>query len=70
LAGDQRWWDVRWKILRQLTERGWTIFTSIQRMLGPVVSPPDFLTLGRWVIVGGEQAPDHREMDANWARAA
>ena len=68
-AGEQRWWDVRWKVIRLPAESGWTIFTSIQPMLGPVVLPPDFLALARRVICGGEQAPGHREMDANWARA-
>jgi protein gp37 len=46
-AGDQRWWDRRWAIMRQLAER-WIVGTSIQPMLAPVVLPPDFLTLGRW----------------------
>jgi protein gp37 len=67
-AGDQRWWDVRWKIMRPLAEQGWFVFTSIQPMLGPVTLPPDFLELGKWVICGGEQAPGNRYMDPNWAR--
>ena len=61
-AGDQRWWDVREKIMRPLAEQGWTIFTSIAPMLGPVVLSPDFLRLGRWCICGGEQHPGDREM--------
>jgi protein gp37 len=68
-AGDQRWWDLRWSIMRPLAESGWFIFTSIQPMLAPVVLPPDFLALGKWVIVGGEQFPGHREIDPDWARA-
>ena len=47
-AGDQRWWDVRWKIMRPLAKQGWTIFTSIAPMLTPVILPPDFLELGAW----------------------
>ena len=40
-------------------------------MIGPVVLPDDFLALGRWVIVSGEQGPHRycRPMDNNWARA-
>jgi protein gp37 len=68
-AGDQRWWDVRWRIMRPLAEAGWIVGTSIQPMLGPVVLPPDFLRLGRWVICGGEQHPGHRVMDEDDARA-
>jgi protein gp37 len=68
-AGDQRWFERRWQLIRPLAESGWTIGTSIQPMLGPVVLPPDFLALARWVIVGGEQHPGHRVMDPDWARA-
>jgi protein gp37 len=68
-AGDQRWWDRRWQLIRPLAEQGWFIFTSIQPMLGPVVLAPDFRRLGRWVICGGEQHPGHREMDPDWARS-
>jgi protein gp37 len=68
-AGNQQWWDLRWRMMRPLAEQGWFIFTSIQPMLAPVTLPPDFLRLGRWVICGGEQHPGHREMDANWARS-
>jgi protein gp37 len=67
-AGEQRWWNVRWKIIRPLAVNGWPIFTSIQPMLGPVVLPADFLRLARWVICGGEQSPGHRYMDPDWAR--
>ena len=40
-------------------------------MLECVRLPGDFLSLGRWVIVSGEQGPhrDCRLMDARWARA-
>jgi len=68
-AGDQRWWDRRWAIMRELAELGWFVFTSIQPMLAPVVLPDDFLRLGKWVICGGEQAPGNRYMDANWGRS-
>jgi len=68
-AGDQRWWDLRWNIMRPLAEAGWTVGTSIQPMLGPVVVAPDYQALGRWVICGGEQHPGHRVTDPDWARA-
>jgi protein gp37 len=68
-AGDQRWWDWRWRIMRQLAESGWMVGTSIQPMLGPVVLPDDALRLIRWVICGGEQFPGHREMNRAWAMA-
>jgi protein gp37 len=40
-------------------------------MLRPVRLPDDFLALGRWVIVSGEQGPYQlcRPMDVRWARA-
>ena len=42
-AGDQRWFDRRWQLIRPLAESGWIIGVSLQPMLGPVVLPPDFL---------------------------
>ena len=68
-AGEQGWWDIRWRIMRPMAERGWRVFTSIQPMLGPVILPPDFLALAKWVIVGGEQPPGHRWMNPDWARS-
>lgn len=56
--------------MRSLAEAGWLVFVSLAPMLGPVVLPPDFLKLGRWVIVAGEQGAhrDCRYMDPRWAR--
>jgi len=34
-----------------------------------VVLLPDSLTLLRWVIVGGEQHPGHREANPDWMRS-
>jgi protein gp37 len=70
-AERQDFFDQRWSDMRRLADTGWTIFVSIAPMIGPVVLPPDFLTLGRWVIVAGEQAPhrDCRDMNPHWARA-
>lgn len=55
--------------MRPLAEQGWIVGTSIQPMLTLVVLSPDFLTLGRWVICGGEQPPGYRVMDPNWVRS-
>ena len=68
-AGEQGWWDKRWAIMRPLAEQGWIVGTSIAPMLRPVVLPPDFLALGRWVICGGEQAPGNRVMNPDWGRS-
>ena len=59
-AERQREFDVHWADMRTLAEAGWTIFVSIAPMIGPVILPDDFLALGRWVIVSGEQGP-HRD---------
>ncbi len=63
--------DARWADMRTLAEAGWTIFVSIAPMLDPVILPDDFLALGSWVIVSGEQGPhrDCRDMEPSWARA-
>lgn len=63
--------DERWPPMRKLAQRGWTVFVSIAPMLGPVRLPDAFLTLGRWVIVSGEQGPHKhvRDMKPEWARS-
>jgi protein gp37 len=66
-AEDQANFDLRWAKMRALS--GWTIFVSIAPMIGPVRLPDDFLALGKWVIVSGEQGPYCRPMSAQWARA-
>lgn len=70
-AEDQAHFDLRWPMMRVLAEQGWTTFVSVAPMLGPVLLPDDFLKLGRWVIVSGEQGPDRicRLMDERWAEA-
>lgn len=62
--------DERWAFARDLAEAGWTVFVSIEPLLGPVALPPDFLALGRrvQVIVGGESGRDARPMNPQWAR--
>jgi protein gp37 len=73
-AENQEWFDRRWPPpMRDLAQQGWFIFASIAPMLGPVLLPNDFLTLGErcWVIVSGEQGlREHvRYMSSSWARA-
>jgi Bacteriophage protein gp37 len=66
---DQSLFNVRWPIMRPLAESDWRVFVSLAPLLAPVVLPSDFLKLGRWVIVSGEQAPGDRPMLPDWARA-
>jgi protein gp37 len=68
-AGDQRWFDRRWELMRPLAQSGYVTFVSLQPLLSRVVLPPDSLRLLRWVICGGEQHPGHREMKADDARS-
>jgi protein gp37 len=70
-AERQREFDSRWPVMRQLAERGWSVFVSLAPLIGPVVLPDDFLALSKWVIVIGEEGADERIriMDAHWARA-
>ena len=50
---------------------GMVCFVSIAPMLEPVMLPPDFLSLAKWVIVNGEQAKlvRRRPMKTAWVRA-
>jgi protein gp37 len=72
-AEDQEWFDRRWADIRPFAAAGWFVFVSISPMLGAVTLPPDFLALGKWVIVNGEceqiNRYECRPMDADWARA-
>jgi protein gp37 len=70
-AENQEWFDRRWADMRALAEAAWFVFVSIAPMLGPVMLPQDFLQLGDWVIVNGEQAPRDRcrPLKPAWARA-
>lgn len=63
--------DERWPHARALAAAGWTVFVSIEPMIGAVVLPPDFLAFGNRVqiIVGGESGADRRETNPDWMRA-
>jgi protein gp37 len=69
-AERQREFDQRWADMRRLAGAGWFTFVSVAPMIAPVILPADFLALGRWVIVSGEQGAhrDCRPMDPAWAR--
>jgi protein gp37 len=70
-AENQEWFDRRWEDMRRLVDTGWFTFVSLA-LLGPVILPDDFLSLGKrtWVIVGGEhRVPGARDMDPMWARS-
>ena len=71
-AERQKEFDLRWPHMKILAERGYLVFVSIAPMIGSVTLPDDFLALGRWVIVGGEQRVRPRQyvhpMDVDWAR--
>jgi protein gp37 len=68
-CGDQRWFDIRWEIVRPLAERGWTVGAALQPLLGKIKLPSDFLRLAKWVTVSGEQGPRSRKMDLDWMRS-
>lgn len=70
-AERQQEFDERWPHMRPLAAAGWTIFVSIEPMIGPVTLPPDFLAVGKHaqIIVGGESGADRRETNPDWMRA-
>jgi protein gp37 len=72
-AENQECFDRRWPDIRPFAEAGWFVWVCIAPMLGPVILPPDFLALGRWVICYGEceqiKRDECRPMEADWARA-
>jgi protein gp37 len=70
-AENQARFDQRWPYMRALAERGWLVFVSLAPLIGPVRLPDDFLALGRWVIVNGEEGSHQliRDTDPFWARS-
>ena len=72
-AENQECFDRRWPDIRPFAEAGWFVYVVISPMLAPVILPPDFLALGRWVICYGEceqiNPEECRPMEADWARA-
>jgi protein gp37 len=70
-AEDQETFDRRWRYMKPLAEAGWTVFASLEPLLGSIILPDDFLAFGArvQVIVGGESGPDARPMHPDWVRA-
>lgn len=72
-AENQECFDERWADVRPLAEAGWFVYVALSPLLEAVTLPPDFLALGKWVVVYGECNRWERErcrpMKADWARA-
>jgi len=72
-AENQKCCDRRWEDMRRLAEAGWFVYASLAPLLGPLTLAPDFLALGKWVIVNGEGEQANRDrcrpMDPMWACA-
>lgn len=70
-AGNQYWFDQRWRFMRELAGMGWVIFVSAEPLSGSLALPEDFLALGRraQVIVGGESGKNVRPMHPNYPRS-
>jgi protein gp37 len=69
-AERQQEFDERWEHMRPLANRGWTIFVSVEPMIGRVTLPKDFLELGNraQIITGGESGSERRETHPDWMR--
>jgi protein gp37 len=71
-AERQKLFNQRWADLRPLAEVGWFVYVALSPLLESVTLPPDFLALGKWVVVYGEcnrWEPERcRPMEADWAR--
>ena len=67
-AERQQEFDERWPFMRKLANAGWTIFVSIEPMIGPVVLPEDFLSFRNQaqIITGGESGDDRRTPNSWW----
>lgn len=63
--------DERWEYGSHLANLGWTIFVSVEPMIGSVNLPPNFLALRdrAQVICGGESGDERRPTDIAWMRA-
>lgn len=67
-AEDQETFDKRWPHMKQLAAAGWTVFASLEPLLGSITLPDDFLAFGEriQVIVGGESGPEARPTNPDW----
>ena len=68
-AEDQRWFDERWKYAKQVVERGWRVWVSIEPQVAPITLGDAVHGLS-WVVIGGDNTKPHshaREFDIAWA---
>lgn len=68
-AENQEWFDKRWHFMQRLYEIfGFTVWVSAEPLLGPIVLPESFLSLGKkaWVITGGESGSQARPCHPKW----
>lgn len=70
-AGNQETFDEAWASMKVLAEKGWTVFASLEPLLGPITLPDDFLAYGAQVqvITGGESGKNARPSHPDWFRA-
>ena len=71
-AGDQKWFDKRWAVLKLLALDGWAVCASLAPLIKLIVLPQDYVELSAWTIVYGEQTKrkkDARPCDPDWLRA-
>ncbi len=67
-AENQRFYDIRWPILRGACDRfGCISFISYEPALGPL-SMLGCRSFPNWIICGGESGPHYRPMDEKWAK--
>lgn len=65
---DQRRFDERAPLLRQVRDLGWHTFVSAEPLIGPIVETYNRWRCAEWVIVGGESGPTARPCNALWMR--
>lgn len=63
--------QIRFPILCDLGERGWSTMVSMEPLLSAVTVPDRYLALGKraWVIVGGESGHGARPFGVGWAQS-
>lgn len=54
---DQRRFDERAPLLRQVRDRGWHTFVSAEPLIGSIIETYNRWACAEWVIVGGESGP-------------
>lgn len=65
-AENQKWWDMRVDILREIPAA--YKYVSVEPMLGPIVAIDEQLSWLDQVIIGAESGPSARPMKLEWAQ--